>query len=192
MPIVNVTFGKNVRVIHPELVNLFGCEIDDESMIGPFVEIQTDVRIGKRCKIQSHSFVCEGVTIGDGVFVGHGVMFTNDRRPRSVRSDGELVGRNDWTLEPTVVEDGASIGSGAVILPGVVIGANSLIGAGAVVTHNVQANSVVIGSPARAVQSSTTGHTESEEKRSRLYLSISLAAYALSVTVVVSLIRWIA
>jgi len=149
MPIVDVTLGRDVRITHPELVNLFGCVIEDESMIGPFVEIQMGVRVGKRCKIQSHSFICEGVTIGDGVFVGHGVMFTNDRHPRSVRSDGELVGRNDWIMETTVVENGASIGSGAVILPGVVIGANALIGAGAVVTKNVSEGQTLIGVPGR-------------------------------------------
>jgi len=152
MAIVNVQIGRGVRIPQADLVNLYGCTIGDETMIGTFVEIQAGATVGKRCRIQSHSFICEGVTIGDGVFVGHGVMFTNDRHPRSVRSDGELVGRNDWIMETTVVEDGASIGSGAVILPGVVIGANALIGAGTVVTRNVEANAVVIGNPAHRIK----------------------------------------
>lgn len=149
MAIVNVQIGRGVRIPQADLVNLYGCTIGDETMIGTFVEIQAGATVGKRCRIQSHSFICEGVTIGDGVFVGHGVMFTNDRHPRSVRSDGELVGRNDWIMETTVVEDGASIGSGAVILPGVVIGANALIGAGTVVTKNVSEGQTLIGVPGR-------------------------------------------
>jgi UDP-2-acetamido-3-amino-2,3-dideoxy-glucuronate N-acetyltransferase len=189
MPIVNVALGSEVRIAHPELVNLFGCTIGDESTIGPFVEIQANVQVGKRCKIQSHSFICEGVTIGDGVFVGHGVMFTNDRHPRAIRSDGELGGRNDWTLETTIVESGASIGSGAVILPGVIIGANALIGAGAVVTCNVQANSVVVGNPARVVEKLTRNQVKSMENQTKFYLPLSL--FALSMTTVVSIIRWI-
>lgn len=151
MPVVEVVLGKRVRLAHPELVNLYGCVIGDESFIGPFVEVQAGVQIGKRCKIQSHSFICEGVSIGDGVFIGHGVMFTNDRNPRAVRPDGESVSGDDWILEHTVVEDGASIGSGAVILPGLTIGAGAMVGAGAVVTRDVPPTSTVMGNPARPI-----------------------------------------
>ena len=191
MAIVNVQTGLDVRIPQADLVNLYGCTIGDETMIGTFVEVQAGATVGKRCRIQSHSFICEGVTIGDGVFVGHGVMFTNDRHPRAIRSDGELVGRNDWTLETTIVESGASIGSGAVILPGVIIGANALIGAGAVVTRNVQANSVVVGNPARVVQKLTRDQVKSMESQTKFYLPLSLAVFALSMTAVVSIIRWI-
>lgn len=144
-----VAFGRDVIV--RSYTNLYGCEIGDESQVGTFVEIQRDVVVGRRCKIQSHTFVCSGVTIGDGVFVGHGVMFINDLRPRAVTDEGELQTTDDWTLVETVVEDGASIGSGAVILGGVRIGKGALIGAGAVVTRDVEPGATVAGVPARAL-----------------------------------------
>lgn len=146
MPIAaDVELGARVVIHHAELVNLYGCAIGDDTRIGPFVEIQRGARIGRRCKISSHTFICEGVTIDDEVFVGHGVMFTNDRFPRAT-AEG-------WKLVPTRVETGASIGSGAVILCGVTIGAHALVGAGAVVTHDVPAGAVVAGVPARVLAS---------------------------------------
>ena len=150
MPIADsVSLGSDVRIPQPDLVNLFGCSIGAESLIGPFVEIQAGAIVGERCKISSHSFVCSGVTIGTGVFVGHGVMFTNDRVPRATTEVGDLQGPDDWEMELTVVGDGASIGSGSVILPGITIGANAVIGAGAVVTRDVAAGTTVVGNPAR-------------------------------------------
>lgn len=146
----DVKLGKNVRL--SPFSNLYGCEIGDESRIGPFVEIQKGVRIGRRVKIQSHSFVCEGVQIEDEVFVGHGVMFTNDRFPRATRDDGELKGDGDWVCEPTHIGRRASIGSNATILCGVRIGAESMIGAGSVVTADVPPRAVVAGNPARVVR----------------------------------------
>ncbi|GIK76699.1 MAG: N-acetyltransferase [Acidobacteria bacterium] len=141
-------FGADV-VVHP-FTNLYGCAVGAGSRIGTFVEIQTGAVIGRRCKIQSHTFICDGVTIGDGVFIGHGVMFVNDKLPRATNSDGELASSNDWTLLPIDVEDGATIGSAAVILGGVTIGAGALVGAGAVVTRDVEAEATVVGVPARA------------------------------------------
>ena len=143
----DVRLGEGVRIF--AFVNLYGCEIGDETRIGTFVEVQKGVVIGRRCKISSHTFVCEGVTIEDEVFIGHGVMFTNDRLPRATRPDGELQTDEDWELIRTTVRRGASIGSGAVILPGVEIGAGALVGAGAVVTRDVPAGAVVAGTPAR-------------------------------------------
>jgi UDP-2-acetamido-3-amino-2,3-dideoxy-glucuronate N-acetyltransferase len=143
----DVYFGVDVRV--QPFTNLYGCEIGDETRIGTFVEIQRGARIGGRCKIQSHTFICEGVTIEDRVFVGHGVMFINDKNPRATGRNGTLQTAGDWTLERTVVEEGATIGSGAVILCGVVIGAGALVGAGAVVTRDVQPGETVAGVPAR-------------------------------------------
>jgi len=143
----DVELGMNV-VVH-SFTNLFGCRIGDESRIGPFVEIQSGAEIGARCKIQSHSFICSGVTIADEVFVGHGVLFINDKRPRATTDDGELQTGDDWTLLPTVVERGASLGSGCVVLGGVRIGKGALVGAGAVVTRDVGAGEVVAGIPAR-------------------------------------------
>jgi UDP-2-acetamido-3-amino-2,3-dideoxy-glucuronate N-acetyltransferase len=131
-------------------VNLYGCRIGDGSRIGTFVEVQRGATIGARCKIQSHTFVCDGVTIGDEVFVGHGVMFVNDKRPAATAGDGSLQGDEDWTMLETVVEDGASLGTGAVILGGVRIGAGALVGAGAVVTADVAPGATVAGVPARA------------------------------------------
>ena len=145
----DVEFGRGV-VVHP-FTNLYGCQIGDESRIGPFVEIQSGVEIGARCKIQSHSFICSGVTIADEVFIGHGVLFINDKRPRATTDDGELQTGEDWTLLPTVVERGASLGSGCVVLGGIRVGAGALVGAGAVVTRDVGEGEVVAGIPARAV-----------------------------------------
>jgi UDP-2-acetamido-3-amino-2,3-dideoxy-glucuronate N-acetyltransferase len=143
----DVKLGKEVRLA--PFINLYGCEIGDESRIGPFVEIQKGVRIGRRVKIQSHSFVCEGVHIDDEVFVGHGVMFINDRFPRATRDDGELKGDGDWKCEATHIGQRASIGSNATILCGVRIGAESMVGAGSVVTADVPPRAVVAGNPAR-------------------------------------------
>ncbi len=145
----DVTFGDDVHV--GPFTNLYGCEIASGSRVGPFVEIQRDARVGERCKIQSHTFVCTGVVIGDEVFVGHGVMFINDKRPQATNDDGSLQGADDWECLPTIVEDRASIGSGAVVLAGVRVGAGALIGAGAVVTHDVAPGEVVAGVPARAL-----------------------------------------
>lgn len=146
----SVKLGQNVRII--AFVNLYGCEIGDESMIGTFVEIQSDVKIGRRVKIQSHTFICSGVTIGDEAFIGHGVMFTNDRFPRSTNEDGSVKGSKDWKCEPTIVGRRAAIGSNATILCGVTIGDDAVIGAGAVVTKNVPPRAVVAGNPARVLR----------------------------------------
>ena len=152
MPVAaDVELGRGVILHQPELVNLYGCRIGDESSIGAFVEIQRGVIIGARCKISSHSFICEGVTIEDEVFVGHGVMFINDLEPRAA-IDGRRAGDGDWTLTPTRVERGASIGSGAVILGGVTLGRDALVGAGAVVTRDVAPGVVVAGTPARLLR----------------------------------------
>lgn len=144
----DVRLGVGVSIPQPDLVNLYGCQIGDETKIGAFVEIQKGVCIGQRCKISSHTFVCEGVTIEEDVFVGHGVLFINDRYPRAV-TNGRLQTDADWEVIPTRVCAGASIGSGAVIMCGVTIGPRSLIGAGAVVTRDVPADTVVVGIPAR-------------------------------------------
>jgi UDP-2-acetamido-3-amino-2,3-dideoxy-glucuronate N-acetyltransferase len=143
----DVTFGANVVVY--SFANLYGCSIGDDTRIGTFVEIQRGAVIGARCKIQSHTFVCEGVEIGDEVFVGHGVVFVNDKRPVATGADGALATANDWVLLPVVVEHHASIGSGALILGGVRIGAGALVGAGAVVTKDVPPGVTVAGNPAR-------------------------------------------
>jgi len=145
----DVVLGPGVRL--SRFINLYGCEIGAESTVGAFVEIQRGARIGARCKISSHSFICEGVTIGDGCFVGHNVTFTNDRTPRATNSEGERQRPDDWAMIPIVVEDGASIGSGSSILAGVRIGRDALIGAGAVVTKHVPAGMLAIGVPARVV-----------------------------------------
>ena len=145
--IKNVKLGKNVTIIEP--VNLYGCSLGDNCFVGPFVEIQRNVVIGERCKIQSHSFICEGVELEDEVFIGHGVIFTNDRYPRAANEDGSLKGNEDWLMECTRVERGATIGSGAVVLPGIKIGAGAMVGAGSVVTRDVAAGSIVRGNPAR-------------------------------------------
>ncbi len=150
MPIAaNVRLGKGVIIAHPELVNLYGCVVGDDTSIGPFVEIQNDVLIGRLCKISSHSFICSGVTIADEVFVGHGVLFINDRFPRAA-IDGRRARESDWCLERTSVGTRTSIGSGAVILCGISVGADVTIGAGAVVTRDVSDGATVTGVPARA------------------------------------------
>jgi len=145
----DVAFGRGV-VVSP-FTNLYGCQIGDETRIGPFVEVQRDAAIGAKCKIQSHSFICSGVEIEDEVFVGHGVLFINDKFPRATTDSGELKTEDHWTLQRTVVERGAALGSGAVILGGVRIGAGALVGAGAVVTHDVAPGAMVAGVPARGV-----------------------------------------
>ena len=149
MPIASsVRLGAGVVIHHPDLVNLYGCQVGDETKIGAFVEIQKNVSVGRRCKISSHTFICEGVAIEDEVFVGHGVMFINDRYPRAT-AGGQMQTEADWQVIPTQVRRGASIGSGAVILCGVTIGENALVGAGAVVTRDVPAGTTVAGVPAR-------------------------------------------
>jgi acetyltransferase-like isoleucine patch superfamily enzyme len=147
----DVKLGKNVR-LHG-FVNLYGCEIGDDVKIGTFVEIQKGVKVGNRCKVSSHTFICEGVTLEDDVFVGHGVTFINDRYPRAVNRTGQLQTESDWTCVRTLVKRGASIGSGATLLCGITIGANALIGAGSVVTKDVPPDAVVAGNPARIVKS---------------------------------------
>lgn len=148
----DVILGKNVKLVG--FCNLYGCEIGDETKIGTFVEIQKGAKIGARCKISSHSFICEGVTIEDEVFIGHGVMFVNDRRPKAVNSNGGLQTQADWNCQRTLVKKGASIGSGATLLGGITVGENALVGAGSVVTKDVLANSTVAGNPARVIQHS--------------------------------------
>ena len=149
MPIAaNVVLGRGVKIFQPDLVNLYGCVIGDDTKIGAFVEVQKNAHIGSRCKVSSHSFICEGVTIEDDVFVGHGVMFTNDLYPRAT-TDGRLQTEADWQVVLTRVKRGASIGSGAVILCGVTIGEGALIGAGAVVTSDVPDHQIAKGVPAR-------------------------------------------
>jgi UDP-2-acetamido-3-amino-2,3-dideoxy-glucuronate N-acetyltransferase len=149
----SVVLGKGVTIFHESLVNLYGCRIGDDTKIGAFVEIQKNAAVGSRCKISSHTFVCEGVTIEDEVFVGHGVMFVNDRYPRATNPDGSLQTQEDWNVLPTRVCRGASIGSNATILPNLTIGERALVGAGAVVTRDVPAGAVVAGVPARVVGS---------------------------------------
>jgi UDP-2-acetamido-3-amino-2,3-dideoxy-glucuronate N-acetyltransferase len=152
MPIADdVQLGADVRVFQPELVNLYGCRIGDETKIGAFVEIQKNAAIGHRCKISSHTFICEGVVIEDEVFVGHGVMFTNDRLPRATNADGSLQSEADWAVEPTRIRRTASIGSNATILSGITIGQGALVGSGAVVTRDVPDHAIVVGVPARVV-----------------------------------------
>ena len=151
MSIKNVQRGINVRIVDEALVNLYGCIIGNESLIGPFVEIQCNVRVGARCKISSHTFICEGVTIQDEVFVGHGVMFTNDRYPRATNEDGTMRLASDWTVEVTKVGRRASIGSNVTVTSGITIGEGALIGAGTVVTKDVPAFAIVAGVPARVI-----------------------------------------
>jgi UDP-2-acetamido-3-amino-2,3-dideoxy-glucuronate N-acetyltransferase len=146
----DVAFGENVVVA--SFTNLYGCRIGDETRVGPFVEIQRGAVIGARCKIQSHAFICSGVTIEDEVFVGHGVLFINDKFPRATGDSGALKTEEDWVLIPTVVERGAALGSGAIVLGGVRIGVDALVGAGAVVTRDVAPGEVVTGVPARATR----------------------------------------
>lgn len=147
----DVKLGRNVKL--SRFINMYGCEVGDETKLGAFVEIQKNATIGKRCKISSHTFICEGVTIEDNVFVGHGVTFINDSYPRATSATGELQTQNDWKLEKTLIRKGASIGSGATILSNVTIGENAIVGAGSVVTGDVPANSIVAGNPARFIRS---------------------------------------
>ena len=152
MPIADdVTLGPDVRIFQPDLVNLYGCSIGAATKVGAFVEIQKNVSVGARCKISSHTFICEGVTIEDGCFIGHGVMFTNDVYPQAVTSDGSLQTEADWRVVRTTVRNRASIGSNATIIAGVTIGEGSLIGAGAVVTKDVPDYAIVAGVPARVI-----------------------------------------
>lgn len=146
----DVKLGADVRL--SKFINLYGCEIGDDTKIGAFVEIQKNSKIGRRCKISSHSFLCEGVTIEDNVFIGHGVMFTNDSYPRATTSDGSLQTEADWKVEKTLVKRGASIGTGSTILPNVTVGENAIVGAGSVITRDVPANAVVAGNPARVLR----------------------------------------
>ncbi len=148
--IADVEFGDGV-VVQP-FVNLYGCRIGDETRVGPFVEIQRGAVIGARCKVQSHTFICDGVEVGDNVFIGHGVMFVNDKFPQATNAAGALAREDDWTLLPIRVESGAAIGSGAVILGGVTIGERALVGAGAVITRDVPAGAVVAGVPAKPLR----------------------------------------
>lgn len=147
----DVKLGKNVRIY--DFTNLYGCEIGDDVKIGTFVEIQKGSKIGNRCKVSSHTFICEGVTLEDEVFIGHNVTFTNDRFPRSTAADGRLQTEADWKCIPTLVKRGASIGSGATLLCGITVGENALVGAGSVVTKDVPPGAVVAGNPARIIPS---------------------------------------
>jgi len=146
----DVRLGRDV--VLNDFINLYGCTIDDGTRIGPFVEVQKNAFIGKRCKIQSHTFICEGVTIGDEVFVGHGVMFINDKYPRATSDSGELQTEEDWEVVPTVVKNRASIGSNATILCGVTIGEGAILGAGSVVIRDVPDHTIVAGNPARVIR----------------------------------------
>jgi acetyltransferase-like isoleucine patch superfamily enzyme len=163
----DVKLGKNVRLA--QFINLYGCEIGDETKIGAFVEIQKNASVGKRCKISSHSFVCEGVVIEDNVFIGHGVTFINDTYPRATTPEGSLQTEADWKVERTVIRKGATIGSGATILANTCIGENAIVGAGSVVTKDVPPNSIVTGNPAkvlRYIESNMEGHNANFQQRS--------------------------
>lgn len=171
MPIAkDVKLGQDVRIFHPDLVNLYGCTIGDDTRLGTFVEVQAGATIGARCKISSHSFVCEGVTIEDEVFIGHGVMFTNDKFPRATTADGRPQGPEHWNLEPTKVGARASIGSNATILCGLTIGEGAIVGAGAVVTRDVPPHATVAGVPAR-ILNSESGELETIELAARVATS---------------------
>lgn len=152
MPVNNdVKLGNNAKIFHPSLVNLYGCTIGDETKIGTFVEIQKNAVVGARCKVSSHTFICEGVVLEDEVFIGHGVMFTNDLYPRATNEDSSLQTEADWSVIETRVKRRASIGSNATILPGVTIGENAIVGAGAVVTRDIPDYTIVVGMPARVI-----------------------------------------
>jgi len=146
----DVKLGRDVKM--SKFINLYGCEIGDETKIGAFVEVQKNAKIGKRCKVSSHTFVCEGVTIEDNVFIGHGVTFINDSYPRATSAEGKLQTEADWRVERTLVKRGASIGSGATILSGLVIGENAIVGAGSTVTKDVPENAIVAGNPANILR----------------------------------------
>jgi len=148
---VDVKLGQDVKL--SKFINLYGCEVGDETKIGAFVEIQKNAKVGRRCKISSHTFICEGVTIEDNVFIGHNVTFINDSYPRSTTAGGDLQTEADWKVEKTVVEKGASIGSGATILCNIRIGENAIVGAGSVVTKDVSPNTIVVGNPAKLLRS---------------------------------------
>ena len=150
----DVKLGQNVKL--SKFINLYGCEVGDNTKIGAFVEVQKNARIGRNCKISSHTFICEGVTIEDNVFVGHNVTFINDIYPRATAVDGALQTEADWKVEPTLIERGASIGSGATILANLTVGENAIVGAGSVVTRSVPANFIVAGNPARVFRSTNT------------------------------------
>jgi len=152
MGLTDVELGKDVRIAQPALVNLYGCKIGDETKIGAFVEIQRNAIVGARCKISSHTFICEGVTIEDQVFVGHNVAFVNDSFPRATTATGDLQTAEDWVVEKTLVKKGASIGSGATILANVTIGERAIVGAGSVVTRDVPPDVIVVGNPARILR----------------------------------------
>lgn len=154
----DVKLGKNVRIF--DFTNLYGCEVGDNTKIGTFVEVQKGARIGANCKISSHTFICEGVDIKDGCFIGHNVTFINDKYPRATNGNGSLQTEEDWVCIPTIVEEGASIGSSATILCGVTIGRNSIVGAGSVVTKDVPPNTVVAGNPARVIKQINEVHHE--------------------------------
>ena len=146
----DVKLGKRIKIY--DFVNLYGCEIGDHTQIGTFVEIQKGAKVGRNCKISSHTFICEGVTIADNVFIGHSVTFINDRYPRATSPEGGLQTDDDWECIPTLVKEGASIGSGATLLSGVTIGENAIVGAGSVVTRNVSPGTIVAGNPAKALR----------------------------------------
>jgi UDP-2-acetamido-3-amino-2,3-dideoxy-glucuronate N-acetyltransferase len=146
----DVKLGENVKIY--DFVNLYGCEIDDNTKIGTFVEIQKGSKVGKNCKISSHTFICEGVTIEDNVFIGHNVTFINDLFPRATTSDGKIQTENDWKCIPTIVKKGASIGSSVTVLCGITIGENAIVGAGSVVTKSVSPNTIVVGNPAKLLR----------------------------------------
>ncbi len=154
----DVKLGRDVKLA--AFINLYGCEIGDGTKIGTFVEVQKNVVIGRRCKISSHTFICEGVTLEDNVFIGHGVVFINDSYPRATTINGELQTEADWRVEKTLVKSGASIGSGATVLPNITIGQNAIVGAGSVVTKDVPANGIVAGNPARLLRVVNTDTTE--------------------------------
>ena len=163
----DVKLGKEVKIY--KFVNLYGCEVGDYSKIGAFVEVQKNARIGRHCKISSHTFICEGVVLEDRVFIGHNVTFINDRYPRATNGNGGLQTEEDWAVQPTLVKQGASIGSGATILPNVTIGENAIVGAGSVVTRDVPPNSIVAGNPARFFRSLDSVSQHSDELQYVLY-----------------------